>query len=181
MVLDYYAVLRLEPQATSEEIHKAYRALARQYHPDRNDDPGAASAMTVINEAYSVLGEPARRLKYDQARARSRTRNVAAPILKAARESLLKHRWPILRDDGGGLVLEQGNRRVHVILVDYLDNGLVRSIARRATGFTVVLAVEIERPINLSFQIGLIDLMRSEYHGAVFPDENYKGLFATFL
>ena len=181
MTLDYYAVLHLEPQATYDEIHKAYRTLARRYHPDRNDEPGAASAMAVINEAYSVLGEPSRRMKYDHIRAKSRTRNIAAPILKAARDSVLKHRWPILKDDAVSLVLEQGSRKLNVLFVDYLDNAMVRNIARRAAGFTIVLAVEIERPINLSFQIGIIDLVRSQYHGAGFPDETYKGLFAAFL
>jgi curved DNA-binding protein CbpA len=181
MELDYYAVLRLEPSATSDEIHRAYRALARRHHPDRNEAPGAASAMATINEAYSVLGEPARRIKYDQMRARSRTRSIAGPILKAARESLLKRRWPVGRDDPGVLVLEQGGRRVTVHFTDYLDNAMARSIAIRASGFTIVLAVEIERPINLSFQTGLIDLVKSEYHGAAFPDEIYKGLFAAFL
>jgi curved DNA-binding protein CbpA len=181
MTPDYYALLQLPPQATAEEIHKAYRSLARRYHPDRNGEPGAASAMAAINEAYSVLGDPPRRLKYDQMRARSRTRNIAEPVLKAARESVLKHRWPVLDDGPGRLVLEQGSRRVTVLFVDYLDNVMVRAIARRAAGFTVVLAVEIERPVNLSFQIGMIDLVRSEYHGAVFPDEIYRGLFAAFL
>jgi curved DNA-binding protein CbpA len=181
MVPDYYQVLRLEPHASMGEIHKAYRALALLYHPDRNSNPGAAPAMVDINEAYSVLGDPSRRLKYDQMLARSRTRSIAAPILQAARESVLKHRWPILREDGLNLFLEQGTRRVAVLFTDYLDNAMIRKTARRATSFTVVLAVEIEKPINLSFQIGVIDLMRSEYHGVPFPDEIYKGVFAGFL
>jgi hypothetical protein len=180
MTINYYAVLHIEPYATSEEIHKAYRALAMQYHPDRNDNPAAPSLMTAINEAYAVLGDPGRRIKYDQMMARSRIRNVAGPILRAARESVLKHRWPILKEDAHSLVLEQGNRRVTVLFADYLDNAMVRSVARRATGFTVVLAVEIERPINMSFQIGLVDLVRSEYHGEAFPDAIYKALFAAF-
>jgi curved DNA-binding protein CbpA len=179
--MDYYAVLHLEPQATYDEIHSAYRTLARRYHPDRNDEPGAASAMAVINEAYSVLGEPSRRMKYDQMRAKSRTRNIAAPILQAARDSLLKHRWSVLEDDGSRLVIEQGNRRLSLVFVDYLDNAMIRNIAKRVAGFTIILAVEIERPINLSFHIGIVDLMRSEYHGAAFPDEIYKALFAAFL
>ena len=149
MVPDYYQVLQLGPEATIDEIHKAYRSLALRYHPDRNSAPGAAPAMAVINEAYSVLGEPSRRLKYDQMLARSRTRSIAGPILRAARENVLKNRWPIIEDDGVNLVLEQGHRRVAVIFADYLDNEMIRRIARRATSFTVVLAVEIEKPIHL--------------------------------
>jgi hypothetical protein len=181
MTADYYALLQVEPGATSEEIHKAYRTLALRHHPDRNSIPGTESAMAAINEAYSILGEPMRRRKYDQARTKSRARSMAAPILKAARESVLKHRWPILQDDGLNLVLERGSTRIHVIFADYLDNALLRTITQRATSFTVVLAVEIERPINLGFQVALIDLMRSEHSGAIFPDELSKGPFAAFL
>lgn len=181
MTADYYVVLQIETGATSEEVHKAYRALALRQNPDRNSAPGTESAMAAINEAYSILGEPMRRRKYDQMRPRSRARSMAAPILKAARESVLKHRWPILQDDGVNLVLERGSRRIHVILTDYLDNAMLRTIAQRAICFTVVLAVEIERPINLSFQVALIDLMHSEHHGAIFPDEASKAPFAGFL
>ena len=181
MSADYYALLQVEPGATSEEIHKAYRALALRHHPDRNTVPGTESAMAAINEAYSILGEPVRRRKYDERRTRSRARSLAAPILKAARESILRHRWPILQDDGMNLVLERGSRRISVIFADYLDNALLRTITQRATHFTVVLAVEIERPVNLGFQVALIDLMRSEHSGAVFPDEPCKVPFASFL
>jgi DnaJ domain len=61
----HYATLGVRPDATAAEIRDAYRALARRYHPDR--DPGAASRMAAINEAYRVLGEPSRRAVYDAA------------------------------------------------------------------------------------------------------------------
>ena len=54
-------------------------------------------------------------------------------------------------------------------------------VGRQFAGFTVVLAVEIETPINLSLHTAVIDLLHSRHHGAPFPDEAYRGLFASFL
>ena len=65
---DYYQILQVQPQASSEEIHRAYRALALRYHPDRNPTAEASATMTAINEAYSVLADPSRRRSYDQER-----------------------------------------------------------------------------------------------------------------
>lgn len=66
---DYYATLGLPPSATSEEIRKAYRRLALEWHPDRRPgDPGAAERFREISEAYAVLINPSRRHAYDQAR-----------------------------------------------------------------------------------------------------------------
>lgn len=65
---DYYEVLGVNKNSTDEEIKKAYRKLARQYHPDLNrDDPKTAEAkMKEINEAYDVLKDKDKRAQYDQ-------------------------------------------------------------------------------------------------------------------
>lgn len=63
---DYYRVLGVDRNASEEEIKKAYRRLARQYHPDANpDDPGAEQKFKELAEAYSVLSDPSRRRDYD--------------------------------------------------------------------------------------------------------------------
>jgi DnaJ-class molecular chaperone len=63
---DYYNVLGITQNANTEDIKRAYRKLAFQYHPDRNqNDPEANKKMQVINEAYSILVDSQRRQAYD--------------------------------------------------------------------------------------------------------------------
>jgi molecular chaperone DnaJ len=63
---DYYNVLGVDKKASQEEIKKAYRKLARQYHPDTNKEAGAEERFKRISEAYDVLGDPEKRKKYDR-------------------------------------------------------------------------------------------------------------------
>ncbi|SKB08413.1 curved DNA-binding protein [Prosthecobacter debontii] len=63
---DYYATLGLSREASEDEIKKAFRKLARQYHPDvAQDKPAAEAKFKEINEAYEVLSDPEKRKKYD--------------------------------------------------------------------------------------------------------------------
>ena len=63
---DYYKDLGVARDATPEEIKKAYRKLARKYHPDVSKEPDAEARMRAVNEAYAVLSDPEKRAAYDQ-------------------------------------------------------------------------------------------------------------------
>lgn len=65
--IDYYKLLELDKSATKSDIKKAYRRLARKYHPDLNpNDKEAQARFQQINEAHEVLSDPEKRKKYDE-------------------------------------------------------------------------------------------------------------------
>ena len=63
---DYYAALGVKSDATQDEIKRAFRKLARKYHPDINKEPGAEEKFTDVSEANEVLSHPEKRAAYDQ-------------------------------------------------------------------------------------------------------------------
>jgi molecular chaperone DnaJ len=63
---DHYKTLGVDRKASQEDIKKAYRKLARKYHPDTNKEAGAEERFKQISEAYDVLGDPEKRKRYDR-------------------------------------------------------------------------------------------------------------------
>ncbi|MER6471895.1 J domain-containing protein [Streptomyces collinus] len=66
MARDFYEVLGVPRDADKDEIQRAYRKLARRYHPDVNKDPAAEERFKEINEAFSALSDPDQRARYDR-------------------------------------------------------------------------------------------------------------------
>jgi curved DNA-binding protein CbpA len=78
----YYEVLGVAREATAEEIHRAYRRLARQYHPDVNSGSDARARFDELSAAYEVLHDPAQRDRYDR-RSSASVRQPPRPATRA--------------------------------------------------------------------------------------------------
>ncbi len=93
---DYYKTLGVDKKATAEEIKKAYRKLARQYHPDRNpDDKEAEARFKEISQAHDVLGDPEKRKQYDSGTraVRRAAPGPAAASAASATSTSTRPRW----------------------------------------------------------------------------------------
>ena len=90
---DYYQILGLSPNASSEDIKKAYRSLALKYHPDRNQSKDAEEKFKEITAAYGVLIDETKRREYDRFR---RVRQQGGPSFRSQEDSrfwMIRSAW----------------------------------------------------------------------------------------
>lgn len=108
---DLYALLGLEPDATSEEVKRAYRKLAHELHPDKNGDEASVEKFKEITNAYRTLSNAAKRRRYDDER--RRTANPTRPWTgppRRERGSDLRYRLEVTLETG----VRGGRERVEV-------------------------------------------------------------------
>ncbi len=91
MIPDHYATLGVTPTSPDAAIRAAYLELMRRYHPDRNPSAATATRVSAITDAYSVLGVPERRARYDDQRARLRA--MQASTVPADRREMRMGPW----------------------------------------------------------------------------------------
>ena len=194
--VDYYSILKLANDASPDQVHHAYRALAREYHPDRNPTPEARSRMTLINEAFECLKDLEKRRAYD------RRFSIAAPpelqraVLAAADEVVGGSDWRRLTLGDGDSIMERKDRKIFLRLsralgdaeLDAWAHASVRAFHGGLADCSVVLAYKLlvaERIPNAIHHLErpaiAIDLLASTLVGAEFPDPDYGAVFERLL
>jgi len=168
---DYYRTLDVDRRASTEEIRIAYRALARSSHPDRAGDPGGApdhGPMTLLNEAWSILGDPDRRRAYDQ--------SLMVPEPAFIQDVILDAAYGLIQRSGvkGGGVDTQtprdfeitGGVSVSVRLRRVLDSRELDSWLRVAT---LDAARRPDCAVILACRVLVPDVLESRLHGSGVP------------
>ena len=133
-VPDYYAIIQVDHRAEKEVIEAAYRRLASKYHPDVDSSPGATERMKLINAAYEVLSDPAKRAAYDLRRAVSPRVRPGPRPQASPRETHFDWRTSVvvtgLMLATGALGPEFGLRTIFVVGLLFLLGWLVTSLRK---------------------------------------------------
>jgi|GEM_PF-1945044 len=179
---DHYSTLAVKRTASAEDIHRAYRALALRYHPDRNPAPDAAAHMAVINEAYEVLGDPAKRRQYDALTERTPSHSeLAGAVLAAARDVVLRTGWVVVEDLGKVLLLEKSRQRVRAVFLERASNDMLQHAASLYREPILVLTLAVESAVHAPPGVAVIDLLHGQRYGTPQQAAAFEMLLAGFV
>ncbi len=194
--VDYYSILKLVRDASPDQVHNAYRTLAREYHPDRNPTPAARSRMTLINEAFECLKDVKKRRAYDRRLVVAAPPELQDAVLAAADEVIGGSGWRRRIAGDGDSVLELDGRKIFLRLslvlgdaeLDAWVQASVRAFHGGLADCSVVLAYKLlvaDRVPNAIHHLDrpaiAVDLLSSSAVGAQFPDSLYKAVFEKLL
>ena len=148
---DYYEALGLARDAGDDEIRRAYRKLARQYHPDVNKEPGAEDRFKEISEAYDVLRDREKRERYDRLGANWKAGEGASGA--AGSDEFFRRGGGSSGGFGDGVRVEfGGDADFSEIFGDLFGGGGVRGAGSIFEGFTGGRASEHEAILELSLE-----------------------------
>lgn len=133
---DYYQILGVSPQASEEEIKRAFRKLAIAYHPDKNSSPQAEVLILEINEAYEVLSDPEKRTLYDNLLS-GRT------VVERVRP---RHRDPRYRRRGPDPNYKSRSQQTMEMMQEYLPHALF--VSRCTLAFCLFIALDFLFPAS---------------------------------
>jgi curved DNA-binding protein CbpA len=105
MLPNYYTILEVSTDASSEEIKHAYRRLARLHHPDLNKNTNDRW-IKQLNEAYAILSDPVKRISYDIKRLEEKRRIVALEAMVLQRKKMLRAQQMSWKQGAIGFVRE---------------------------------------------------------------------------
>lgn len=169
--MNLYEILGLTSSASSDQIHQAYRRMARELHPDRNPGPEAHRRMSQVNEAYRVLGDETRRRAYDRSQS-GLGPSLHGSFMEAARQVLLRRGWTVCAEGTSSVLFERLPHRALVVFQRSDWRSLFSEARERRATSVIGLWPEAELPSRspASLQILLIDLVSSRCRWTVPPD-----------
>ncbi len=134
---NYYFILSLNIYASEADIKQSYRKLAVQFHPDKNPSPEAEAIFKEVNEAYEVLGDPVRKLIYDQML-------IGAEV--EVKPELPKHRDPRYRPRPQTAAQRKPTHRQEVLAMMASNLRYALMISRLTLMFSIVLFTDYSLP-----------------------------------
>src|SRR5688572_5783740 len=140
--MDYYQTLGVTYTASHDEIKRAYRRLAVLYHPDKNHDPAAENIFKKINEAYDVLGDPAKKSVYDL--------RLQAPFTDVPFEPRPRHRDPAYHTSRPKVRRKSERERLVDLMQEYMPMAV--RVIQFCFGFSLLILIDYVLPKRVTHE-----------------------------